>query len=105
MLKIKDNVHLKELEKFGFVPEMLNNLRLGFNNKVIAYGKKCKVFDCDKDKYEYIVEVINNKHRELIINGELLKITSIGEYNFNDFVLTDLDIIYDLIQAGLVEKI
>lgn len=78
MLKIKDNVDLKELEKFGF--------RQGI------YGS-----EADKT-----VTICIDKNRKITI-------TSPNHcwwdweyyYNWN----SGTDIIYDLIQAGLVEKV
>lgn len=37
MLKIKDNVDLKELEKFGFKPKYDEN-----TGRIYAYQKKCE---------------------------------------------------------------
>lgn len=78
MLKIKDNVDLKELEKFGFGQGI--------------YGSKA-------DK---AVTICIDKNRKITI-------TSPNHcwwdweyyYNWN----SGTDIIYDLIQAGLVEKV
>ena len=78
MLKIKDNVDLKELEKFGFGQGI--------------YGSKA-----DKT-----VTICIDKNRKITI-------TSPNHcwwdweyyYNWN----SGTDIIYDLIQAGLVEKV
>jgi hypothetical protein len=81
MLKIKDDVDLKELEKFGF------------KNK--------------KEKYEWYE--YKNKFIEITIflnleneceNKTLFILTN--QYNRN---YANIDILYDLIQAGLVEKV
>ena len=81
MLKIKDDVDLKELEKFGF------------KNK--------------KEKYEWYE--YKNKFIEITIflnleneceNKTIFILTN--QYNRN---YANIDIIYDLITAGLVEKI
>lgn len=66
MLKIKDNVDLKELEKFGF-------------------------------KFLYDKEWFNGKFR---INNNTRKIRIIT--NKSPY---EIDTLYDLIQAGLVEKV
>lgn len=75
MLKIKDNVDLKELEKFGLkFSKTYNNYRL--------FEKESIVVDC--------------KSREIGLEDNSF-------YN----IVTDrpLNILFDLIQAGLVEKV
>lgn len=69
MLKIKDEINLKELEKFGF-----------------QQGKEdCYNFIVKKD---YIVVGINvNENKEIYCNN------------------CALDLLFDLISAGLVEKV
>lgn len=74
MLKIKDGVDLKELEKFGFTQYVTG-----------SWG-----VDTIKDYAEILVD-----DREIGIN-----LTS----GFDWVVFQELDIIYDLIAAGLVEK-
>ena len=74
MLKIKDDVDLKELEKFGF---KLEEDSYEYNT--------CK----DKDGFSGFTIDIDDK----LINNY----SSVGRKN--------LDVIYDLIQAGLVEKV
>lgn len=77
MLKIKDNVDLKELEKYGFI-------------KTQPYA--------DSDYWQYhfrvdgVSEITIDNSREIRI--EIDESTSLN-----------LDIIYDLIQVGLVEKV
>jgi hypothetical protein len=71
MLKIKDNVDLKDLEKFGF-----DKVTLLENNKT---------YYCHSNICVYMPS------RELHIYGELAH--------------HDCDILFDLIQAGLVEKV
>ena len=77
MLKIKDDVDLKELEKFGF--EVAQTLE----------GKTTELYD---GKYTYI-ELYDDidgiwDTREIYVTGSAY-----------------LDTIYDLIQSGLVEKV
>lgn len=84
MLKIKDDVDLKELEKFGFTNE-----ESGFKN--------CYTKNIDYTNYEYNKIYIMKNNR----------IVRLGHYQ-DEYGATDtlnLDIIYDLIQAGLVEKV
>lgn len=77
MLKIKDNVDLKELEKFGFAYH--NDIESGY------YG--C----CEK----------SNGFTEVFINNARV----ISIYAITKKSIFDLDVLYDLIQAGLVEKV
>ena len=77
MLKIKDKIELKELEKFGFI-------------------RDASYLDEDGNTmYSYEFLVINITTRELCICSGV------------DEVCGDKEIIklYDLIQAGLVEKV
>lgn len=77
MLKIKENVDLKELEKFGFT------------KKYKTYTKKCMgIYDTSV----------------LSINGGIGSSRTIccALWKANEITL---DTIYDLIQAGLVEKV
>lgn len=91
MLKIKDNVDLKELEKFGFKPRYSED-----TGKVIAYEK----ID-EKEKYIGLTtkkETITVKIRIFKRNTKNWVINKYKEY-------ADLDTLYDLIRADLVEKI
>ena len=75
MLKIKDNVDLKELEKFGF-------------KKKTYFDGKCLVLE----------SIINehNDYQDIIFELPSKKLA---------FCNWAYDILYDLIQAGLVEKV
>lgn len=75
MLKIKDNVNFKELEKFGFT--------YFTDKRSIRYG-------CLDLQRGYVEIFINN--------AKVITVSS-------DKSILDLDIIFDLIQAGLVEKV
>ena len=81
MLKIKDSVDLKELEKFGFI-------KCDYGDKSLVYEHK----EMSEKTFQWIL--INNK-REIDLSCE--------------FYDTSLDILqnvlFDLIQAGLVEKV
>ena len=71
MLKIKDKVDLKELEKFGFIEVKLLNKKAYKKEQVyiaLWYGQKRQIYLGDTSK-------------------------------------KDLDILFDLIQAGLVKKV
>ncbi|MBR1540710.1 MAG: hypothetical protein IJ629_06135 [Clostridia bacterium] len=77
MLKIKDDVDLKELEKFGF----------SYNRIYGGYTKKVYLKNDSDDKNFYVI-------RE---NSRIIKITRLdGKLD---------DTLYDLIQANLVEKV
>ena len=108
MLKIKDDVDLKELEKFGFKPKYdedtgtLNEYFfvnkdetscvgfLGIGIKKEIKSKKLKLrYTFKRDKFG-VPKVRENK------------IWIIDNYRY---YCTDLDKLYDLIQAGLVEKV
>lgn len=76
MLRIKPEVDLKELEKFGFKP-----LDYGINNII---------------KYEY---------RHNIYDTSFWVDADSRNIYLNECYSADLIVIYDLITAGLVEKI
>lgn len=78
MLKIKDNVDLKELEKFGFIKD-------GF-----YYSKKIN--------YEYYkVEIYIELDRKNIIIQ--------NDYYDSEYACYIPDVIFDLIKADIVEKV
>ena len=86
MLKIKDNVDLKELEKFGFKP--IEN-------------------DYRGHLYNWIEEKINWKY-EIYINKDKfvrVKITSNEPFMHLVFANKMQTKLYDLIKDGLVEKV
>lgn len=80
MLKIKDNIDLKDLEKYGF-----RYCELETNNY-------CWVFYFDDEFNLTIYE-----------NNKSLEIGKDAKANYSS--VDNLDILYDLIQAGLVEKV
>ena len=75
MLKIKDNVDLKELEKFGY--RLLNN--------------------------EYVKELGLDYENDDIYIDKITREIYLDTYEFSNEYL--LEVIKDLIQAGLVEKV
>ncbi len=77
MLKIKDDVDLKELEKFGF--------ELNYFFKECR--KKVYLENDDDDKNFYVIDFITREIDLKRLDGKLD------------------DTLYDLIQAGLVEKV
>lgn len=87
MLKIKDGVGLKELEKFGF-------REVKENDWYHSYRGHKYVYERIKDD-ETIYEVYINKDNYIRIYSDMM-CTIAG---------TLQTLIYDLIQAGLVEKV
>jgi len=91
MLKIKDNVDLKELEKFGFEKYIMND--------------KLQNYKAIIDVYSQTIPHINT---QLLVNVALptLKPREIHIFDYfgNHHDISNLDIIYDLIKADLVEK-
>jgi hypothetical protein len=84
MLKIKDNVDLKELEKFDFEYREEDDEDSKWH------------YWCPKINSGISIDVVNE------LNPELVRIIDDGHFGFDK---TDLDIIYDLIKADLVEKV
>ena len=86
MLKIRDGVDLKELEKYGFVDDKI-------------YGRKVKVKKMmAKEKWNAEIVEID------LITGQL-QIFVDDEY-YEIYTNSDtLDFIYDLIKADLIEKV
>lgn len=78
MLKIKDNVDLKELEKFGF--------------KQYSIGHQTR--------YEYKKEIGNHEIYNIKIDEN--RIMHFNQLSVNNELP---NVLYDLIQAGIVEKI
>lgn len=76
MLKVKDNVDLKELEKYGFK----NGIYERMKNDTLLYWV-----------------VITSKHRYIQIRSNVC--------GFINIAGSLQDLIYDLINAGLVEKV
>lgn len=81
MLKIKDDVKIEELKKYGFKREPEGSYFYYPNNE-------CEIFiwKSNKDKY-YIPKGIYIEAKD------------------NEIILSELDALYDLIKDGLVEKV
>ena len=101
MLKIKDNVDLKELEKFGLKPHY--KISDETTGKVsIDYYSSSK-YECRwgymrlKPKKKYLCFRLPSKYFENHIKATPLFI--------EDETYLDMDLLYDLIQADLVEKV
>ena len=93
MLKIKDDVDIKELEKFGFKPKYDED-----TGKIRTYEKI--------RKEEFIGLTITKKIKGKIrIFKAFIKSNKV-EWRINPYSdYFDEDTLYDLIQAGLVEKV
>lgn len=92
MLKIKDNVDLKGLENFGYKTFYVEREQSLFATKDIYVDRPNKFF---KDWYRIGVDEKNRKFRKSKFRpGKTLL----------DVRVTKNDV-YDLIQAGLVEKV
>ena len=81
MLKIKDNVELKELEKFGFRYVDDRSFEGDFSHCYKSIG--------------------NNAELSISAQGRCIYAYTNTAYNFSD----GFDVIFDLIQAGLVDKV
>ena len=78
MLKIKDNVDLKELEKYGF-----------------EYTWR-ELYESGYDKYEVVITI---DEKDKILNCSC-------PFNYNEEDTTShLETLYDIIKADLIEKI
>ena len=90
MLKIKDNVDLKELEKFGFKPKYDED-----TGKIKAYEKIKK-----EEEYMGLSVTIETTKSKIRIFRRTDKEWRINPYN----EYFDVDTLYDLIKADFVEK-
>ena len=93
MLKIKDDVDLKELEKFGFKPKYNEN-----TGEICAYQKKC-----EKDVGGLLITITETTSLIRIFRTFRMKNVEWRINQYNNYF--DIDTLYELIQAGLVEKV
>jgi len=97
MLKIKDNVDLKELEKFGF-NEDENNINEGCSSKYASldnyYRTLTKADKLSKNEIRVCVNIFSREINLLHLGGN-------GELEQTN----DLIFLFDLITADLVEKV
>ena len=82
MLKIKDNVDLKELEKFGF--RMMKN----------------HYYKCKRNSY---FKKLENGYIEIDSNTRLISQDGVGFFRVDEIEYQET--LYDLIKADLVEKV
>lgn len=89
MLKIKENIDLKELEKYGFKLVKQNGT---YNGSQLSDFYELFVKDGTQDRTEYIS--FNCRAKHLFV-----------DVTYPELSDNALDILFDLIQAGLVEKV
>ena len=92
MLKIKDNINLKELEKFGFK-----------NTKNNTWYKSEPNDDYDRFETNIVINPVGQFEKNEII-VEICDSDN-SEEKFDIDIGMRIDTIYDLIQANLVEKV
>jgi hypothetical protein len=109
MLKIKDDVDLKELERFGFKPKYSEDTgelnEYFFVNRVetelpIRCGINIKKEETKSKKIK--IRHVFKRDKYGCPNIKENKVWIIDNYNY---YFTDFDILYDLIKADLVEKV
>ena len=88
MLKIKDNIELKELEKYGFKKDTYYIGSDYYSYRKVLYEEDKRGYG----NYEYLMI-------EIDLDGEIVMWGTV----YKKFI--DIDVLYDLIQAGLVEKV
>lgn len=91
MLKIKDNVDLKELEKYGFhkrhdcYVENIIDLTLAQQIGVLA------IYETDRRIFTMVK--FNDKSKEVLLNNDDM------------YLVPSVDTLYDLIKDDLIEKV
>lgn len=100
MLKIKDGVNLKELEKFGFKKNKDNDY-IYIGNKVIYFYRGN---DKKKLKKEVHTEIIKIYDRKISINSDIKNFPKDFVMGYGSLI-DEIDVLYELIKADLVEKV
>ena len=98
MLKIKDNVDLKELKKFGFIYDY-DYFRNYENGKPISWWNDGR----DINQYKYYRYGYDKYDLTLYVHDDRKIKIAIPEYE--EDVDSAIDVIYDLIKSDLVEKV
>lgn len=103
MLKIKDNIDLKELEKFGFEYRKDYYVKYIKDLKVITIRVEPKIYE-EENKYFYIS--LNNEGYLTDLDIDTI-IYQFEQYknDLEDDIKEINKLFNDLIQAGLVEKV
>jgi hypothetical protein len=105
MLKIKDNVNLKELEKFGFIKEIKKEKTHKYkyrNGEEDYYTEILYKYDNGINTIEILERRKNSDWRHINQEREIYVYESDYEMGISKDMIS---IIYDLIQAKLVEKV
>lgn len=95
MLKIKDNIDLKELEKYGIYPYYICNTRTGETRVTALDTSEFTFRKLSFKKIKKRIATIYYKTQD----SWFLKLEEDRKE------LVDLDILYDLIKDGIVEKV
>ena len=104
MLKVKDSVDLKELEKYGLKPKYDENtgeISNYYSEKNLKFGSisdKGLRFTKTKRKLGFI----KNVRTEFLFDEEIIYVRK-GVDTYSCYC--DFDLLYDLIKDGLVEKV
>lgn len=99
MLKIKDNVDLKELEKYGLRP------LYGCNTNTGEVHIRCIVSERYSGKYGGLTLIPKKKGLHILNRFISNNNKNISLYYFSDNTYVDIDLLYDLIKDDLVEKV
>ena len=92
MLKIKDNVTIKQLKKFGFKKNVGGLYEMDIkNDKLNEYETSLLIEPLYRNKKKEIVIYVDNK--ELLKSGDEIDLC------------IELDTLYDLIKADMIEKV
>lgn len=109
MLKIKDNVDLKELEKFGFMPkysekngELVEYFHVDLKESGLSMGFGISIRKKDISTKKLRIRHTFKRDKNGVPLVKEKRIWVIDNYNY---YYTDFDILYDLIKADLVEKV
>ena len=99
MLKIKDNVDLKELEKYGLRPLYDCNTNTG------EVHIRCIVSERYSGKYGGLTLIPKKKGLHIFNRFISNNNNHLSLYYFDYGTYIDIDLLYDLIKADLVEKV
>ena len=100
MLKIKDNVDLKELEKYGFEDSEISNI------VPLEYWSEDKDYHFDNTYFIFIASGRRGQDYYLLIDKKSKILSIYATKPDGDGTCGEIsDVIYDLIKADLVEKV
>ena len=104
MLKIKDNIDLKELEKFGFKKyyEIRENSNKGKTLNLATYRE----WGYKYDDTENTIEIVEKRENSYWVHQNIERQIYVYESDWDVGVsMPAIEVIFDLIQAGLIEKV